>query len=298
MRVPGRLRTNGFVRAPFEIVRHVVADLADMRCSIAFVTSALLFASAAVDGCARDERSPFSSNAGPSPLPSSVAASLVAQAPVIGATSFGPGVAVSIFRPPILFSEARVVDETLYVMYYPKDSSNQQIASVSRGILHPVVLAHQYFAMSFKNDNRLIYALGEGDAKDWYMLRDGRALPVARPASPVYGIPHHVLADGDSCADGLSGSDSALDDIQSHRRVSILSDAAMSRATNGALSKAVGVYCDHFHGKNYATMDTPGVIFRLDGDNASLISTGWIEASSERHLLIETDDAFVEAEVP
>jgi hypothetical protein len=97
---------------------------------------------------------------------------------------------------------------------------------------------------------------------------------------------------------GIRGSGSALDEIRSHRRVSILTDAAMSRATNGALAKAVEVYCDHFHGKNYATLDVPGVIFRIDGQSASLISTGWIEAASDRHILIKSDEKFIEAEVP
>jgi len=266
-----------------------------MKHSIALVASAWLVACAAVAGCSHNGSRPYT---GPSPLPSSVAAQLVAQAPVIGRSSFGPGVYVSIFRPPILFSEARVVDETLYVMYYPKESDRQQIATVSRGVLHPVVFPRDYYALTFENDNRLIAAGMASEVKDWYQLRGGRAIAVPRPASQYYGIPHHVLADGDTCADGMTGTGSALDDIVAHRRVSILTDAAMSHATNGALAKAVGVYCDHFHGKNYATMDTPGVIFRLDGQGATLISTGWIEAASERHLLIESNDGFIEAEVP
>jgi len=263
------------------------------------VLVAWLVACAAVAGCAHDE-SPESADRAtyPSPLSSSVAAKLVAQAPTIGKTSFGPGVVVSIFQPSWLFSEARVVDETLYVTYYTQQSAQQKIASVSRGVLHPVLLSHDYWTLSFENDNRVISAKGSGDDRQWYLLRGGRAIAIPRPASPVYGIPHHVLADGDSCADGMAGSGSALDDIRMHHRVSILMDAAMSHATNGALSKAVGVYCDHFHGKNYATMDRPGVIFRLDGQGASLVSTGWIEAASERHLMIESKDTFIEAEVP
>jgi hypothetical protein len=248
-----------------------------------------LVACAAVAGCAQ--------NPPRSPLPSSVAATLVAQAPAIGKTSFGPGVAVSILRQSWLFSEARVVDETLYVTYYTQQSARQQIATLSRGVLHPILLPQDYWAVWFKNDNRVIAVGDSGDISDWYLLRGGRAISIPRPASPVYGIPHHVLADGDSCADGMAGSGSALDDIRMHHRVSILSDAAMSRATNGALAKAVGVYCDHFHGRNYATMDFPGVIFRLDGHGASLVSTGWIEAASDRHLLIESNGSFIEAEV-
>ena len=212
--------------------------------------------------------------------------------------SFGPGVHVSIFNPSWHFSEARVVDETLYVVYYTDQSASQQIASVSRGVLHPVLLPPGDVVLTFENDNRLISTKDSENRRNWYELRGGRAIAVPRPASPVYGIPHHVLVDGDSCSDGMAGSGSALDDLREHRRVSILTDAAMSRATNGALAQLVGVYCDHFHGKNYATMDTPGVIFRLDGQKVSLVSTGWIEASSERHLFIETNDAFIEAEVP
>lgn len=267
----------------------------DVKRSIVLIASAWLVACAVVPGCAHNASRTY---AGPSPLPSSVAAMLVAQAPVIRKSSFGPSVVVSIFRPPILFSGARVVDETLYVMYYPQESDRQQIATLSRGVLHPVVFPHEYWALTFENDNRMISAGAAGEVKDWYLLRGGRAIAIPRPASPVYGVPHHVLADGDSCSDGMSGSGSALDDIREHRRVSILTDAAMSHATNGALAQAVGVYCDHFHGKNYATMDVPGVIFRLDGQGVSLVSTGWIEAASERHLLIESKDIFIEAEVP
>jgi hypothetical protein len=223
---------------------------------------------------------------------------LVAQAPAIGKKSFGPGVDVSILKPAWLFSEARVVDETLYVTYYTQQSAQQQIATVSRGVLHPIFLAQDHWALSFENGNRVIASGNSGVFNAWYLLRGGRAIAIPRPASPVYGIPHHVLADGDSCADGMAGSGSALDDIKAHHRISILTEAAMSHATNGALTKAVGVYCDHFHGNNYATMDTPGVIFRLDGKNASLISSGWIEAASDRHLLIESDKSFIEVEVP
>ncbi|HEY7992884.1 MAG TPA: hypothetical protein VID24_01585 [Candidatus Eremiobacteraceae bacterium] len=248
---------------------------------------------ATVAGCEQNEQ-----QSSPSPLPSSVSAMLVAQAPVIGRTSFGPGVHVSIFNPSWLFSGARVVDETLYAMYYTKQSDDQRIAVVSRGVLHRVSFSRKYYALTFENDNRVIAAGMANEVKDWYLLQGDRAIAIPRPDSPVYGIPHHVLADGDSCSDGMAGSGSALDDLREHHRVSILTDAAMLRATNGALSKAVGVYCDHFHGKNYVTMDAPGVIFRLDGQEASLVSAGWVEAASDRHLLIETDDTFIEAEVP
>jgi hypothetical protein len=260
------------------------------------VAFTLLVVCVAVAGCAQDAERP--SGSGPSPLPSSVAAMLIAQAPAVAKTSFGPGVIVSIIRPSILFSEARVVDETLYITYYTPQSDRQQIATVTRGVLHPVVLPPNYWAMSFENDNRVIATGNSGDFRNWYLLRGGRAIEIPKPASLAYGIPHHLLADGDNCADGMAGSSSALDDIREQHRVSILSDAAMSHATNGALAKAVGVWCDHFHGKNYVTMDVPGVIFRLDGQDASLVSTGWIEAASDRHLLIESNEMFIEAEVP
>ncbi|HET9343400.1 MAG TPA: hypothetical protein VFO25_10845 [Candidatus Eremiobacteraceae bacterium] len=262
------------------------------------IAVALLVACATVVGCGDNApRMPDAESGGPSPVSSSVAAALVEQAPVIGKTSFGPGVHVSIFKPTWLFSEARVVDDRLYVMYYAQGSQRQQIATLSRGVLHPVQLAHDYWVLSFENDNRLISAKGSGSQRDWYELRGGQAIAVSPPASPVYGLPHHVLADGDTCTDGMAGTGSALDDIVAHRRVSILTDAAMSHATNGVLEKAIGVWCDHFHGKNYATMDVPGVIFRLDGKNVSLISAGWIEAANDHYILIETQNVFIEAEV-
>jgi len=233
-----------------------------------------------------------------SPLPSPVEAKLVALAPVISKSSFGPRVKVSVLRLPWLFSEARIVDETLYVTYYPLNSDRQQIAVLSGGVLHPIVLDKDSWAISFKNDNRMITVGNSGKISGWYLIRGDRTIAIPPPASPMYGIPHHVLADGDTCAAGMAGSGSAIDDIRLHRRVSILSEAAMSRATDGALSQAVEVSCDHFNGKNYATMDVPGVIFRLDGDNASLVSRGWIEAASDRRMLIESDNVFIEADVP
>jgi hypothetical protein len=263
----------------------------DVIRSAGLVAFTWLVACAAVAGCAQNAPRP-------SPVPSSVAGMLVARAPVIGKTSFGPGVDVSVLRSSWLFSEARVVDETLYVTYYTQQSARQQIATVSRGVLHPVLLPQNYWALSFENDNRVIAAGDSGVFSEWFELRGGRAIAIPRPASPVYGVPHHVLADGDTCADGMAGSGSALDDIRAHHRVSILTDAAMSHATNGALEKAVGVYCDHFNGKNYATMDDPGVIFRIDGQDASLVADGWIEAASDRHMLIQSNGRFVEAEVP
>ena len=249
-----------------------------------------LIACATIAGCTTE--SPTNS-----PLPSSVEAKLIALAPVIGKSSFGPKVKVSVIRLPWLFSEARIVDDTLYVTYYPQNSDRQQIAILSGGVLHPIFLGQDTWALSFKNDNRVIAVGDSGKISAWYLIRGDRAIAIPRPASPSYGIPHHVLADGDTCAAGMAGSGSALDDIRMHRRVSILSEAAMSRATGGALSQAVEVSCDHFNGKNYATMDVPGVIFRLDGDSATLVSRGWIEAASDRRMLIESDKVFIEAEV-
>ena len=259
---------------------------------------ACLIACTIVSGCAENaEQSLTGGAAGPAPIPSSVAALLVAHAPAIGKTSFGAGVDVSDVRTPWLFSEARIVDETLYVTYYTKQSDRQTIAVLSHGVPHPIWLGQDSWAISFKNDNRVITVGNSGVISGWYLIQGDRATAIPRPASPVYGIPHHVLADGDSCADGLAGSGSALDELRDHRRVSIVTTAAMARATHGALDRAIGVYCDHFRGKNYATMDVPGVIFRLDGSNAAIVSTGWIEASSDRHLLIETFEKFIEAEV-
>jgi hypothetical protein len=161
------------------------------------VVAAWLVICAAVTGCAQDApREP--EFRGAYPLTSSVAAKIVAQAPTIGKTSFGPGVEVSIFRPSWLFSEARIVDETLYVTYYTQQSAEQQLASVSHGVLHPVFFSSEHWALSFKNDNRVIAAGNSGTIRDWYRIRGGRAVAIPRPASPVYGIPHHVLADGNS----------------------------------------------------------------------------------------------------
>lgn len=245
----------------------------------------------AVEGCGQRTSSPV-------PIPAAAAAALVAQAPPIGKTSFGRGVEVSIVRPSILFSEARVVDEALYVLYYPLQSDEQQVAVLSRGVLHPIALARPYVAMKFENENRVIAAKALDGTWDWYALRRGRATQISRPVNTYYGLPHHVLSDGDTCADGMAGTGSALDDIRAHHRVSVLSSAAIDRATRGALARIVGAYCDHFDGKNYAAMDNPGIIFRLDGPTATLVAAGWIEAASDRYLLLESSDELIEAEVP
>ena len=250
----------------------------------------------AAAGCAHDEPSDSGSATYPSPLASSVAAALVAQAPVLSAKSFGSGVDVSVVRPAVLFSEARIVDGMLFVMYYPLQSDEQQIAILSGGVFHPVSLGRQFVALEFRNDNRMILAKGSDNAYAWFQLRGGSAFPIQAPASPVYGIPHHVLLDGDSCADGLPGGTSAIDDIRDHKRVSALSTAAMLRATHRVLSRAIGVYCDHFHGKNYATMDAPGLIFRIDGQDATLVTAGWIEAAGDRHLLLETQTNLIDVD--
>ncbi len=94
-----------------------------------------------------------------------------------------------------------------------------------------------------------------------------------------------------------------FDDIKARRKVQDVNNfwkyLAMiqpcSRASGGMLARAIGVYRDHFHGANYATLDSPGIIMQLHGDGATLVGNGWIQAASERHLLItERDGLMVE----
>lgn len=237
---------------------------------------------------------------GGNPRPLSPAESkLIARAPALGKTSFGPGVDVTVFRPKWLLGESRVVDETIYVIFNTDTSPYQEVGTVSRGILHPLRLAGEYYTLSFRNGNRLISALRPNGERDWYEVRAGEVLPTSAPSSPSYGLPSHVFADGNSCSDGLAGSGSALDELRDHRPVSVLSPAAMLRATGGLLDRATEVYCDHFHGQTYVTLSKLGVIMRLDGNSATLVGIGWIQAASEHHLLITTRTAMmVEADAP
>jgi hypothetical protein len=230
------------------------------------------------------------------PISSEAAARLIALAPALGKSSFGPGVDVTVFKPSWLLGEARVVDETVYVTYNTEQSPYQEIASLARGVLHPIRLPGDYYALSFRNGNRMLLGVRPNGARDWYEIRAGEVVLTSAPSSPAYGVPPHVLADGDSCADGLVGGESALDELRAHRRVSVLTPVAMSRATGGALSRAIEVYCDHFRRANYATLDGPGIIMQLDGDGATLVGNGWIQAASEGHLLItKRDGLMVEA---
>jgi hypothetical protein len=291
--------TSGFAKA---------FDVRERRSTSRLVVTlgmACIVACVAFGGCARGSRGSWASqgeaaltesgNSYPSPISSEAAAKLIALAPKLGKNSFGAGVDVTVFRPSWLLGEARVVDETLYVTYNTEQSPYQEIASLVRGVLHPILLPRGYYALSFRNGNRLISAVLPSGARDWYELRAGGAILTNAPSLPAYGVPPHVLADGDSCADGLVGSGSALDELRAHHRVSILTSVAMSRPTGGTLARAIEVYCDHFHGANYATLDSLGIIMQLDGDGATLVGNGWIQAASERHLLItERDGLMVE----
>jgi hypothetical protein len=274
-----------------------------MNRSIIILGIAWIVACVAFGGCAPDSQgsrtegaTPESGNSYRLPISSKAAARLIAHAPALGKNSFGAGVDVTVFRPSWLLSEARIVDETLYVTYNTEQSPYQEIASLVRGVLHPIRLPRGYYALSFRNGNRLISAVRPGGARDWYELKAEEAILTSAPSLPAYGIPPHVLTNGDSCTDGLEGSGSALDELRAHRRVSILTPVAMSRATGGTLSRAIEVYCDHFHGANYATLDGPGIIMQLHGDGATIVGNGWIQAASERYLLItKRDGSMVEA---
>lgn len=246
--------------------------------------SAWLAASVLTAGCANGG----SENGGdPQPL-SSAESQLIARTPALGSTSFGPGVEVTSFKPKWLLGEARVLDETIYVTFNTEVSPYQALATVSHGVLYPIRLAADYYTISFRNENRLLSAGRPNGEQDWYEIEDGKVMATSAPSAPAYGVPLHVSADGDSCSDGLPGTGSALDEIRDHRRVSILSPPAMLRATGGLLDRASEVYCDRFHGRTYATLDKLGVILRLDGDSATLVGQGWIQAASDHHALITT----------
>lgn len=274
-----------------------------MSRSVVILGMAWIVACVTFSGCARGSRGSWASqdeatvtqsgNSYRLPISSESAAKLIALAPALGKNSFGAGVDVTVFRPSWLLGEARVVDATLYVTYNTEQSPYQEIASLARGVLHPIRLPRGYYALFFRNGNRLISAVRPSGAIDWYELRAGEAILTSAPSLPAYGVPPHVLADGDSCADGLVGSGSALDELRAHRRVSILTPVAISRATGGALARAIEVYCDYFHGANYATLDGPGIIMQLDGNGATLVGNGWIQAASERHLLITKRDGLM-----
>ena len=255
-----------------------------MRCAVAALWPALLFALLVTAGCATGEP-----ETGGKPQPLTPAESkLLARAPALGKASFGPRAEVTLFTPSWLLGESRVLDETMYAIYNTEQSPYQEIGVVSHGVLHPIRLGGEYYSLSFRNGDRLLSAVRPNGQVDWYAVSGRGLAATTAPASPAYSAPPHVLADGDECSDGLAGSGSALDEIRNHRRVSILSPAAMLRATAGLLDRATQVSCDYFDGRTYATLDKLGVIMRLDGDRATLVGGGWIQAASEHHMLVTT----------
>jgi hypothetical protein len=271
------------------------------RTSLATFAFVCVFASTVAAGCARDAADSLSSGGDEGPRRASIspaaAAMLVAQAPAVGKYFFGHGLDVSIFKPSFLFGEARAVGDTLYVTYNTTVSPYMTIATLFKGRVRQIPLLHDYYQITFENGNRVISAVDPNGRRDWYELQAGRAVPIPAPATQVIGVPLHVLEDGDSCTDGMAGTSNALDEIRAHHRIGILTRAAIIRATHGSIDRITQASCDHFDGANYVTMDAPGLVWRLDGDRATPVVAGWIEAADERHLLIEAKDSMIDVDV-
>ena len=225
---------------------------------------------------------------------------LLSRVPAFGKESFGPGLDVTVFRHWWAFSQARVLDGALYVTYEYLGPGKPfvGIGLLSGGVLHQLRLRRgDYSEIHFMTDNRIISATRPRDGADWYSLLGAKADPIPRPSSPAFGEQAHLLADGDQCFGGAAGSGSAIVEKRKGRLVRLVSSAALSRATFGAMSQAVDVYCDHFHGRDYASSIDPDIILQIDGGNVRLVGAGQVMAASDRRLLIETrNGVLVEAD--
>lgn len=213
--------------------------------------------------------------------------------------SFGPGVAVHVFKPSWGLTDSRIVGDDIYIFYSPDPSQTSRRLGVLRdGTLYPIFLRAEYSDFVFVDNNTGIVALKPNRDRDVYALKNGHAILTDKQSQQTIQSPAtHTLLDGGTCADPVSGG-SALDEIKNGRRSTLLTPEQLGRASYGILDVISDATCGHFNGKNYVAFGAPSVIFQLAGDKTKIMVVGWIDASSDKHMLIETfDGSFLEADV-
>jgi len=221
------------------------------------------------------------------------------RAPQVGPDSFGPGVDVHIFKPAWGLTDARVVDDIVYVLYTPNPKqTTKRLGILREGTLYPVFLPMEYADMAFVDNDTGIVAVRPNKLRDVYALKNGQAILTKKTSEQTFLSPEkHTLEDGGTCADPAS-DDSALDEVRAGHRTTLLTAEQLVHASFGIVDIAADATCDHFHGKSYAAFGAPSVIFELAGDRTRVVSAGWIDIASEKHLLIERlDGLFAEADV-
>lgn len=221
------------------------------------------------------------------------------RAPQLNLESFGPGVDVHIFKPAWGLTDARVVNDIVYILYTPDPKQTTKRLGILRdGTLYPVFLPMEYADMAFVDNDTGLVALRPNKLRDVYALKNGQAILTNKTSEQTFLSPEkHTLEDGGSCADPNTDN-SALDEVRAGHRSVLLTADQLTKASFGFADIAADATCDHFHGKSYAAFGAPSVIFELAGDRTKVVSAGWIDIASEKHLVIERlDGLFVEADV-
>jgi len=213
--------------------------------------------------------------------------------------SFGPGVDVHVFKPAWGLTDARVVDDIIYVLYTPTPKqTSRRLGRLRGGTLYPVFLPIEYADFAFVDNDTGLVAVRPDKQRDVYALKNGQAILTKKHSEQTFLSPEkHTLEDGGSCADPASDN-SALDEVRAGHRTTLLTSDQLVHASFGLVDIAADATCDHFHGASYAAFGAPSVIFELAGDRTKVVSVGWIDLASEKHILIERlDGSFVEGDV-
>jgi len=221
------------------------------------------------------------------------------RAPQLGLESFGPGVDVHIFKPTWGLTDARVVDDIIYVLYTPTPQQTTKRLGVLRGgTLSTVIFPIEYADLAFVDNDTGLVAVRANKQRDVYALKNGQAILTKKQSEQtVLSSERHTLEDGGSCADPASDN-SALDEVRAGHRTTLLTSDQLVHASFGIVDIAADATCDHFHGENYAAFGAPSVIFELAGDRTKVVSAGWIDLASEKHIVIERlDGTFIEGDV-
>lgn len=266
----------------------------------AFVAAAGLLAGACTHR--ETEQTPLYTGASHGPLVAPSHDEMVkvaAHAPDASMLSFGPGVDVRVFTPSWGLTEARIVGDVIYVLYTPDPSQTTKRLGVLRdGTLYPVFMRGVYADMAFVDNDTGLVAVRADRSRDVYALENGHAILTGKQSQQTILSPEtHTLEDGGTCSDPET-DDSALDEVHGGKRSVILTSDQLTHASFGILDVTSDASCDHFNGKNYMAFGAPSVIFELAGDKTKIVSVGWIDAASDRHLVIELfDGRLVEADV-
>ena len=243
--------------------------------------------------------------------------SVFAQAPTFQNAQFGPATRVTTYRDTWSVNEGYVAaDGTLYVAVTPENETSDvddwRIGSLDGGALRlftlpPARKGYQLLGSDGRYHTLNYRAIVFNDlstsqapvvtATDY----DGtshlfRVSPSGVTELPYREVPDYTgeftLSSGDRCTQSTDPESgivmSAIDGV-GRQRV-LLTREALSAATHGLLKGPayIGFTCHHFAGQDFvnAVSGDWGLLFRIVGGEAELVTRGRVAASGDRHLLI------------